>query len=150
MLTCENGSPWCTESEWQDPDLYPMLCRKCLIALIADRDRLRAENERLSQKYADADRMHGALCRAGLALGCIIPERWFDVPKFAEEMNEHNERLLAENERIRAALEWYADENTYNDKRYIQASINTDGSLSFSSIEVDKGNRARKALEEIA
>ena len=85
--------------------------------------------------------MHGALCRAGLALGCIIPERWFDVPKFAEEMNEHNERLLAENERIRAVLEWYAQPSNYVSKGKL-------GSLLIcSAILSDEGDRARKALE---
>ena len=80
MLTCENGSPWCTESEWQDPDLYPMLCRKCLIALIADRDRLRAENERLTKLLADTQAGH-------------------------EETWSNEERLRKENERLGAELE---------------------------------------------
>ena len=51
------------------------------------------------------------------------------------------DKLRAENERLRAILAWYADEENYREEYY------EDERCEDSMVRVDRGERARKALK---
>ena len=64
-----------------------------------------------------------------------------EITKIVEELEEDLLELVKQNKRYREALEFYADERNYEERDF--------GVIKQNAIqEGDKGNTARKALEE--
>ena len=111
--------------------------------VVADRDRLRAENDAAIKQLGGE---HSCRCIASqIRLLQAENERLkkaMDAHSEAEIAGEtHDCKVDAENERIRAVLEWYAQPSNYVSKGKL-------GSLLIcSAILSDEGDRARKALE---
>lgn len=68
--------------------------------------------------------------------------RTYNEITFAHPLIDDIETLLAENQRLRDCLAWYADEAQYQEKTFWVV----DAPVRWSLIERDEGQRAREAL----
>ena len=118
--------------------------------VVADRDRLRAENDAAIKQLGGE---HSCRCIASQIrlLQAENEKMRAENERLKKAMDAHSEaeiagethdcKVDAENERIRAVLEWYAQPSNYVSKGKL-------GSLLIcSAILSDEGDRARKALE---
>jgi chromosome segregation ATPase len=123
------------------------ICERQLADLLAERERIEAQVAVMDGRLRSlVDTADCEQCIAKSPIGCAGEACSIThIKRMVESVPNVAKILLAEREKMRAALEWYAEDGRYMRTRWTDYGA---GTFSEAEVIIDHGQRAREALRK--